>query len=85
MSLVWRVCADEELLAEAHRHAAVLAQRPVVSLEAVKEAMVAPHRAAIREARDRENAMFARLMGGPANLEALTAFAEGRAPDFSRC
>jgi len=24
-------------------------------------------------------------MGGPANLEALAAFAEGREPDFSGC
>ena len=30
-----------------------------------------------------ENAAFAELMGGPANLEALTAFAEGRQPDFT--
>ena len=35
-------------------------------------------------ARERENAAFAELMGGPANIEALTAFAEGREPDFSQ-
>ena len=45
--------------------------------------MTEPHRAAIRDARDRENAAFAELMGGPANLEALSAFAEGRQPDFT--
>ncbi|WP_278256590.1 hypothetical protein [Nocardioides convexus] len=45
--------------------------------------MTEPHRAAVRAARERENAAFAELMGGPANREALTAFAEGRAPDFT--
>ncbi len=45
--------------------------------------MAEPHRAAIRAARDRENAAFAELMGAPANLEALAAFAEGREPDFT--
>ena len=33
--------------------------------------------------RERENAAFAELMGGPANTEALTAFAERREPDFT--
>ena len=44
---------------------------------------MAPLRAEIAAARERENACFAELMGGPANLEALTAFAEGREPDFT--
>jgi hypothetical protein len=45
--------------------------------------MTAPLRAEIDAARERENAAFAELMGGPANLEALAAFSEGREPDFS--
>jgi enoyl-CoA hydratase/carnithine racemase len=83
MGLVWRVCEPDDLLAEAHRHAEVLAARPVSSLVAVKRTMTAPLRAEIAAARERENAAFAELMGGPANLEALAAFAEGREPDFS--
>jgi len=83
MGLVWRVCEPDDLLAEAHRHAAVLAARPIASLVAVKQTMVAPLRAAVDAARERENEAFATLMGGPANLEALAAFAEGREPDFS--
>ncbi len=83
MGLVWRLCEPEDLLAEATRHAEVLAARPISSLVAVKHTMTAPHRAAVEEARERENAAFAELMGGPANLEALTAFAEGREPDFT--
>ncbi|WP_110205891.1 enoyl-CoA hydratase/isomerase family protein [Nocardioides daejeonensis] len=83
MGLVWKVCSPEELLAVARDHAEVLAAKPISSLRAVKRTMTEPHRTAVREARDRENACFAELMGGPANLEALTAFAEGRAPDFT--
>ncbi|MBM9460729.1 enoyl-CoA hydratase/isomerase family protein [Nocardioides sp. zg-536] len=84
MGLAFRVCAPEDLLATATRHAEVLAAKPISSLVAVKRTMTEPHRAAVRAARDRENAAFAELMGGPANLEALTAFAEGREPDFTR-
>ena len=83
MGLVWRVCEPDALLAEATRHAALLAQRPISSLVAVKRAMTAPLRAGIDAARELENAAFAELMGGPANLEALAAFAEGREPDFT--
>ncbi|QYJ04895.1 enoyl-CoA hydratase/isomerase family protein [Nocardioides panacisoli] len=82
VGLVRQLCAPDDLLAAAHEQAATLARRPVSSLVAVKEAITAPQRAAIAEARDRENAWFAELMGGPANAEALRAFAEGREPDF---
>jgi enoyl-CoA hydratase/carnithine racemase len=84
MGLVKEVCAPDELMATARRHAEVLAAKPISSLVAVKRTMTEPHRDAIRAARDRENAAFAELMGGPANLEALAAFAEGREPDFTR-
>lgn len=83
MGLVREVCAPEDLVPTARRHAELLAARPISSLIAVKRTMTEPHREAIRAARDRENAAFAELMGGPANLEALSAFAEGREPDFS--
>ncbi|WGX95301.1 enoyl-CoA hydratase/isomerase family protein [Nocardioides sp. L-11A] len=84
MGLVKQVCAPADLMPTARRHAEVLAAKPISSLVAVKRTMTEPHRAAIRAARDRENAAFAELMGGPANLEALAAFAEGREPDFTR-
>ena len=83
MGLVWRVCEPEDLLPEARRHAELLAARPISSLIAVKRTMTEPLRAGIAAARERENAAFAELMGGPANLEALAAFAEGRAADFT--
>jgi enoyl-CoA hydratase/carnithine racemase len=83
MGLVWQVCEPDTLMPTAREHAERLAARPISSLRAVKETMTAPLRAEIAAARERENACFAELMGGPANLEALTAFAEGREPDFT--
>jgi enoyl-CoA hydratase/carnithine racemase len=68
---------------EAHRHAEVLAAKPISSLMACKRVMVAPLREQIEAARERENQCFIELMGGPANAEALAAFAEGREPDFT--
>lgn len=83
MGLVFRVCAPADLLPSARRYAEVLARRPIPSLIAVKRTITEPLQADIEAARERENAAFAELMGGPANLEALTAFAEGREPDFT--
>jgi enoyl-CoA hydratase/carnithine racemase len=83
MGLVWRICEPAALMGEARRVAATLASRPVSSLREVKRDMTAPRREEIRRARERENDGFVRLMGGPANAEALAAFAEGREPDFT--
>ncbi|MFE6507241.1 enoyl-CoA hydratase/isomerase family protein [Nocardioides sp. NPDC057767] len=84
MGLVWRVTEPGELFATAWDHAATLAARPISSLVAVKETMTAPLRPGIEAARELENAKFAELLGGPANIEALVAFAEGREPDFTK-
>ncbi|GAA4479545.1 enoyl-CoA hydratase/isomerase family protein [Rhodococcus olei] len=83
MGLVFQVCAPDELMDVARRHAETLAAKPISSLMAVKATMTAPLRAEIAAARERENGCFRELMGGPANVEALTAFAEGREPDFT--
>lgn len=83
MGLVWRVTEPEKLLEVAWGHAATLAARPISSLVAVKETMTASQRLGIEAARELENAKFAELLGGPANVEALVAFAEGREPDFT--
>lgn len=83
MGLFWKVCAPEELLPVAQEHARLLAAKPISSLMAVKRTMTAPLRAEIDAARARENECFKELMAGPANAEALAAFAEGRQPDFT--
>jgi enoyl-CoA hydratase/carnithine racemase len=83
LGIVWKVCAPEELLAETMRRAQVLATKPISSLIASKELIVGPMKAAIEAARGRENAAFQVLLGGPANIEAMTAFAEKREPNFT--
>lgn len=83
MGLVWKVCEPADLLPTAARYARTLAEKPVSSLKAVKRTMTAPLREEIAAARERENQAFVELMGGPANAEALAAFAEGRQPDFT--
>ncbi|MCG5434403.1 enoyl-CoA hydratase-related protein [Mycobacterium sp. MYCO198283] len=74
MGLAWKVCEPDDLLAETRRHADVLASRPIASLQAVKRTIVAPTLPAVAEARERENAYFAELMGSAANAAALAEF-----------
>jgi len=78
MGLVWRVCEPGELLTEAHRHAEILAARPIPSLMAVKKTIAEPFKSGIRAATERENAHFAELMGADANADALAAFTDKR-------
>ena len=80
MGLVWRVCEPDELLAQAHRHAEILAAQPISSLIAVKQTMVEPIRAAIAAAHAREQQYFVDLVGSSVNAEALAAFADRRRP-----
>lgn len=83
MGLVWKLAEPEDLLETAFSHAAHLAAMPISSLIACKQAIVEPLRPQMAAARERENQAFIDLMGGPANSEALAAFAEGRAADFT--
>jgi enoyl-CoA hydratase/carnithine racemase len=78
MGLVWRVSEPDELIADARKHAEILASRPISSLIAVKQTMVEPTRTEIAAATARENAFFEKLMGGAANAEALADFHRGR-------
>src|SRR6201999_2787559 len=74
MGLVWKVCEPSELIAEARRHAEILAARPISSLVAVKQTIVEPTHPEIAAATARENAQFAQLLGGQANAQALADF-----------
>jgi enoyl-CoA hydratase/carnithine racemase len=78
MGLVWRVCAPDELLPEARRHAEILAARPIPSLMAVKQTIAEPYLPGIAAATERENRHFAELMGAAANADALAAFTDKR-------
>jgi enoyl-CoA hydratase/carnithine racemase len=83
IGLVWKVCPPDQLLAITLDRARVLASKPIASLIEIKRTIVEPMREQIRAARQRENDAFTRLLGSPANIEALTAFAEKREPDFA--
>jgi enoyl-CoA hydratase/carnithine racemase len=82
MGLVWKVCPGAELLNVTLEHAAILARQPIASLVESKRTIVAPLQEGINAARSRENIAYERLLGGPANREAITAFIEKRDPDF---
>lgn len=77
------VLPDENLLPHALSQAATLAALPSASLQKTKALMMEPVREDMKAAIARENAGLAELQGGAANTEALTAFKEKRAPDFS--
>jgi enoyl-CoA hydratase/carnithine racemase len=83
LGLVFRVCPPDDLLETTMEHARLLAAKPISSLRATKRLMTAHHGDAIAAAREGENAAFEVLMAGPANREALAAFAEKRTPDFA--
>lgn len=84
MGLVWRLCGPDDLLPETIGVARHLASKPLASLVETKRTIVAGHRAAIAEARRREDRAFQRLLGRPANLEAFAALAARRPPEFAR-
>jgi enoyl-CoA hydratase/carnithine racemase len=83
LGLAWKVCPPDQLMPETMRHAEVLAAKPISSLVETKRVIVAPWRQEIDAARLREGEAFGRLLGGPANVEALAAFAERRQPNFA--
>lgn len=78
MGLVFGIYEPDELSSEATRHAEVLAQHPIPSLLAVKRTLAAPYAEGIADARAREEACFADLMGAEANNNALRRFADRR-------
>jgi enoyl-CoA hydratase/carnithine racemase len=84
LGIAFQVVPHEQLMTETMRRAQVLAAQPVSSLTATKELMLAPIKAEITAARAREDAAFQVLLGAPANIEAMTAFAEKREPDFTK-
>jgi enoyl-CoA hydratase/carnithine racemase len=74
---------DAELLPAAMRKAAEIAQQPLASLRRTKQTLLAVRADAVAAARRREDAAMAAAIGGPANIEAIRAFREKRAPDFT--
>jgi enoyl-CoA hydratase/carnithine racemase len=83
VGLALEVVPDDALLAHARAKAELLAALPPASLAATKRLMLAPLREQLLRSIDAENEALSKLVGGPANREALRAFAEKRPADFS--
>jgi enoyl-CoA hydratase/carnithine racemase len=81
--LALRSVPPEKLLDETLELARRIGKMPVTSLVESKRLVVASRIDAIKAARAREDEAFARLVGAPANLEAITAFLEKREADFT--
>ena len=83
VGLVLDVFPDETFLAEVADRAATIAANSPVALLRSKELVMGPYRKEIRAAIKAENVVFEELMGGPDNMEAINAFLEKRAPNFT--
>jgi enoyl-CoA hydratase/carnithine racemase len=82
--IAFEVCDDAAVLGRALDVARKIARMPVVALRETKQIVLAGRIDSIRAARAREDEAFARLVMGPANMEALNAFLEKRPADFSK-
>ena len=78
-----RVCPPDALVDEALTIARSMAKLPVVSLVETKRLLLVTRIDAARAARTREEDVFARFTGAPANREAISAFLEKREADFT--
>jgi enoyl-CoA hydratase/carnithine racemase len=84
LGLALRTVPGKRLRKEALALATEMAAMPIASLEGTKKLLLEARLDAVRAARARENVIFGGLAGGPANREAIAAFRERRAPDFTK-
>ncbi|MDP1632863.1 MAG: enoyl-CoA hydratase-related protein [Caulobacter sp.] len=82
IGLAQEIAPEGGLLDRAQAWADQFRDLPVASLIATRSLMIAARVDAGAAARHREDHLFRKLAGGPANLEALAAFREKRPADF---
>jgi enoyl-CoA hydratase/carnithine racemase len=82
--IVTEVVPDAELAARVKARAEALAAKPPQALLASKELLRGPRRAEVLEAMMREAAVFRDRLKSAELQEAVSAFLEKRAPDFSK-
>ena len=83
MGLVFQLAEPHELMDVTMQHAQVLASKPIPSLIECKRVITEATADLVTAARRREDDAFKVLLGTPANIESMRAFAEKREPDFS--
>lgn len=83
VGLVLDVFPDDRLAEEVMERAQTIAAQPLSALLHTKALLMGPKRERIRAAIRAENEVYAELMGGPDNVEAINAFLEKRQPNFA--
>lgn len=78
------VCADGQAYELAHAQARSLAAKPPAALRLTKALMKGKHRQAVAEQMQTEMQQFGQRLVSPEAREAMQAFMERRAPDFSK-
>ncbi len=81
--LAWKVVPAEIVVDEAVAIGSEIATMATDSLVETKRLVLAARADAVAETNRREQRVFQRMIGGPANAEAISAFLEKREPDFS--
>ncbi len=84
LGIVNEVLPSNDLLARARARCRELASRPPEALRLAKELMRAPYKSTLTEAMQKEGIAFIQRLASDEVAEAITAFFEKRAPDFSR-
>ncbi|MGA8889763.1 MAG: enoyl-CoA hydratase-related protein, partial [Pseudolabrys sp.] len=84
LGFVTQVVADQTLLATASETARKLAAKPASALQVSKSLMKRSFREQIKAAMKAENEEFSTQIRSEDAKEALTAFLEKRAPDFTK-
>jgi enoyl-CoA hydratase/carnithine racemase len=84
LGIATHLCGSDELLPMALERARRLAAKPLGSLRWTKRLLLATRQDQVAAARQREDEAFRARVGSPENIEAVTAFFEKRAADFSR-
>jgi len=84
VGLANRLCTPAELMSVVQAKAAELAALPPEALQHTKRLLLATRDADVRAARAREDDAFRVRVGSAENIEAVRAFFEKRAPDFTK-